>query len=154
MPQLLELNQFFRLVIVGDGPDRAILEMMIKNYGLEKKVFLVGSKTKDELAVFLAASDMLVLNTGYEGFSHQILEAMTADVPVITTSVGGNLEIMKHGENGLLVEYNDEFDLVETIKMLLDKPELQRKLTNRAKKILGQFSSEIMLKRTLEILNQ
>ena len=151
MPQLLEMNQFSRLVIVGDGPERKKLETMIVNAGLDKKVYLVGAKSKDGLAVYLAAADMFVLNTGYEGFSHQILEAMAAEVPIITTSVGGNLEIAKHGENTLLIEYNDEFNLVETIKMLSNKSELQKKLVIRAKKILGDFSSEKMMKETINL---
>jgi glycosyltransferase involved in cell wall biosynthesis len=151
MPQLLEMNQFSRLVIVGDGPEQKKLETMITNAGLNKKVYLIGAKSKDELAVYLAAADMFVLNTGYEGFSHQILEAMAAEVPIITTSVGGNLEIAKHGENTLLVEYNDEFNLVETIKMLANKPELQKKLTLKAKKILGHFGPKKMTEETINL---
>src|SRR3989338_9996111 len=94
MPSILEINQAFRLIIVGDGPDRKMLESMIRNLGLGNKVYLVGQKTQEELAIYMAAADMFVLNTGYEGFSHQILEAMTAGVPIITTAVGGNKEVI------------------------------------------------------------
>ena len=89
MPQLLQVNQFFRLVIVGDGPDMKMLQSVVRNLGLERKVFLVGRKTPAEVALYYAAADMFVLNTGYEGFSHQVLEAMQAGVPVITTACGG-----------------------------------------------------------------
>ena len=90
MPNVFEINQAFRLVIVGDGPDKKTLESMVKNLGLERKVLLAGKKSQSELATYLAAADIFVLNTGYEGFSHQILEAMTAGIPIITTAVGGN----------------------------------------------------------------
>src|SRR3989344_2615641 len=112
MPQLSQINQFFRLVIVGDGPEFKILKSMVKNLGLEKKVYLVGRKNKEELAAYMAAADIFVLNTGYEGFSHQILESMSAGIPVITTAVGGNIEVIKQGENGFMVRYNDEFNLI------------------------------------------
>ncbi len=78
MPRLLEISQFFRLVIVGDGPDRKSLEMMIKNMGLDKRVYLIGKKSPEELAIYLASADVFVLNSGYEGFSHQILEVFQA----------------------------------------------------------------------------
>lgn len=152
MPEIVETDQFARLVIVGDGPDRNLLEAMVKNLGLEKKVYLVGPKSKDELAVYLAACDMFVLNTGYEGFSHQILEAMTAEVPIVTTNIGGNMEIMRHGENGLVVNYNDEDGLLAAIKMIKEKPEAARKITHGAKKTVAKFSSERMAEETINLL--
>jgi len=152
MPEIIKRDQFARLVIIGEGPDRKLLEMMIKNLGLEKKVYLVGAKSKDELAVYLAAADMFVLNTGYEGFSHQILEAMLAQVPIITTNVGGNKEIMRHGENGLVVEYNDEDSLLSSIKMILERPEAVRKMLHGAKKAATQFNHEKMITETINSL--
>ena len=144
MPQLLELNQFFRLVIVGDGPERDILRTMAKNLGLEKKVFIVGSKSHEELPLYLAAADLFVLNTGYEGFSHQIIEAMAAGVPVITTTAGGNREVIAQGENGLMVKYNDEFNLREAIRALWDMPELREQFSEAGKVTARIYNEERM----------
>src|SRR3989344_6502915 len=152
MPRLSEISQLFRLVIVGDGPEQKILESMIKNLGLERKVYLVGKKSQEELATYLAAADMFVLNTGYEGFSHQILEAMTSGLPVITTAVGGNKEIIRQGENGFMVKYQDEFNFVEAIKSLWQNPELQGEFKKEGKKTVESFSSEKMLEETVKIL--
>lgn len=152
MPRIIKTDQFARLVIVGDGPDRNMLEMMVKNLGLEKKVYLVGSKSKEELAVYLAACDMFVLNTGYEGFSHQILEAMLTETPIITTNIGGNKEIMRHGENGLVVDYNDEEGLLAAIKIFREKPEVVKKIMLSAKKTVACFSSEKMIEETINFL--
>lgn len=154
MPQLLQVNQFFRLVIVGDGPDMAMLASVVRNLGLERKVSLVGRVTSQELAWYLAAADMFVLNTGYEGFSHQILEAMTAGVPVITTTVGGNREVVVQGQNGFLVRYNDEFNLVEAIKTVWRQKELRAHLIQNAKRTVEAFSVERMFERTMQVLNQ
>lgn len=152
MPQLLNINQFARLVIIGDGPDKEPLNSMVKNLNLEKKVYLVGKKSKEDLAIYLAAADMFVLNTGYEGFSHQILEAMSADVPVITTAVGGNKEIVKQGENGFLVKHNDEFNIVEAIKALWNDKDLGAHFVEEGKKTVSKFSSKKMVEETINIL--
>jgi len=100
MPKLIELNQFFRLVIVGDGLERKNLEAMAKNIGLDKKINIAGKKSSQELALYMAAADVFILNSSYEGFSHQILEAMKAGVPVIVSAIRGNREIVRQGENG------------------------------------------------------
>lgn len=153
MPQLLQINGFFRLVIVGDGPEKKLLEAMIKNLGLEKKVFLVGKKTRDELGTYMAAADLFVLNTGYEGFSHQILEAMACGLPIITTAVGGNKEIIKQGENGFMVRYNDEFNLIEAIKTLWQMEELRNHFIEQSKKTAALFSVANMYEETMRVLN-
>lgn len=152
MPRLSEISQLFRLVIVGDGPDREMLESMIKNLGLERKVYLVGRKSQEELATYMAAAGMFVLNTSYEGFSHQILEAMTTGLPVITTVVGGNKEIIRQGENGFMVKYQDEFNLVEAVKSLWQNMELQEEFKKEGKKTAEHFSSEKMIGETIKVL--
>ncbi len=152
MPQLLELNPFFRLVIVGEGPDREHLAAMIKNLNVQHKVFLVGKKSSQELACYLQAAELFVLNTGYEGFSHQLLEAMAAGVPVITTNIGGNPELVRQGENGFMIKYNDEFNLQEAIKTLWQSSELREKFIEEGKKTAAQFTVERMIQETEKIL--
>src|SRR3989344_1990233 len=154
MPSILEINQAFRLIIVGDGPDRKMLESMIRNLGLGNKVYLVGQKTQEELATYMAAADMFVLNTGYEGFSNQILETMSAGLPVITTAVGGNKEVIDQGENGFLVKYNDEFNIIEAIRSLWNSSELREEFTEKGKKTLEKFSSEKMFEETVKVLTE
>ncbi len=152
MPKLFEINQFFRLVIIGDGPEKKTLESILKNMHLENKVYLAGKKSKEELAIFSAAADIFVLNTAYEGFSHQILEAMAAGMPVITTAVGGNKEVIKQGENGFMVKYNDEFNLIEAIKTVWQAEELRSRFIEEGKKTAERFDVDKMLQETIQIL--
>jgi len=152
MPKLFEISQFFRLIIVGDGPERKNLESMIKNMNLDRKVYLVGRKSKEELATYLAAADMFVLNSGYEGFSHQILEAMAAGVPVIASAMGGNKEVIEQGENGFLIRYNDEFNIVEAIKGLKQSDELRGQFIEEGYKTIEKFSVDRMLSETIKLL--
>lgn len=150
MPELLKINQFFRLVIIGDGPDKKLLEAMVKNMNLDRKVYILGRKSQEEIAVYLAASEMFVLNTGYEGFSHQILEVMTAGVPVITTLVGGNKEVVHQGENGFMIRYNDEFNLIEAIKTVWQNLELRQRFVEGGEKTAKLFNVDSMHDETLK----
>ncbi len=154
MPKLSEINQFFKLVIVGSGPDRVILEAMIKNMRLERKVILAGRKNLKEVAEYLATADITILNSGYEGFSHQILEAMIAGVPLITTNAGGNKEIIHQGQNGIMVKYNDEFNLIEVIRAVWNNPEMQEHFIKEGKKAASHFSVEKMYNETVTLLSQ
>lgn len=154
MLKLLEINQFMRLIIIGDGPEKKSLESMVKNMGLDRKVYIVGKKSKEEVGVYLAAADMFVLNSGYEGFSHQILEAMAAGVPVIASSVGGNKEVIRQGQNGFLVKYNDEFNLIEAIKGMHQSPEFREEFSIEGKKTVEKYSVNKMIDQTFELLKK
>lgn len=153
MPKLLDISQFFRLVIIGEGPDRKNMEAMVKNLGLEKKVYILGRKFHSDLSLYMAASDMLILNSGYEGFSHQILEAMACGVPVIASAVMGNRELIHQGQNGFMVKYNDEFNLIEAIKTLHNDQELKDQFIREGRKTAEFFSVDKMINETKKILN-
>lgn len=154
MPQIIKEFNFARLVIVGDGPEKEILETMKNNLGLQSKVYLVGGKSQEELKIFLASADMFILNTAYEGFSHQLLEAMISGVPVITTNVGGNPELIKQGENGFMVKYNDELNLFEAIKALFNYQEIREKFIEKGRRTAEKFSISKMVSETLEVFNE
>ena len=143
-----------RLVIVGDGPEKHILKEKIEKLNLEDSVALAGKMPHDKLLALLKASDLFVLNTGYEGFSHQILEAMALGTPVVTTHAGGNGEIITSGGNGLLVPYNDEGTLVNAIVKLLREEGLSHELAAKAMETARSFSEERMIRETADILTR
>ena len=153
MPQLLQLNPFFRLVIVGDGPDSTALAAMVKNLKLQQKVYLVGRKSRSDMTEYLQAADLMILNSGYEGFSHQILEAMLAGVPVIASSVGGNRELVHQGENGFMVKYNDEFNLIEAVKTMWASPELREQFAVAGRATAAQYTPERTIEETEKIFH-
>ena len=153
MPELIKQYNFARLIIIGEGPETKILETMKNNLDLQNKVYLIGKKPHEELKTYLAASDMFVLNTAYEGFSHQILEAMAAGVPVITTNAGGNSELIKQGENGFMVKYNDELNLTEAIKALFEHQDIREKFIEKGKKTAEKFTVQKMTEETIEMFN-
>jgi glycosyltransferase involved in cell wall biosynthesis len=77
---------------------------------------------------------------------------MVAGVPVITTAVGGNKEIIHQGENGFMIKYNDEFNLVEAIRTVWQTPELQKRFIEEGKKAAEYFSVEKMTEETIRTL--
>ena len=153
MPELIKEHNFARLVIVGDGPEMETLEIMKNNLGLQNKVYMVGKKPQEELKMYLAAADMFVLNTAYEGFSHQLLEAMAAGVPVVTTNAGGNPELVKQGDNGFMVKYNDELNLTEAIKAVFGNEDIRQKFSEEGKKTAERFTVKKMTDETVNLFN-
>ncbi len=118
----------------------------------EIKLFIFHDEPKEKLFMYLRAADVFVLNTAYEGLSHQILEAMALGVPVVTTDIGGNPELIKDGESGFLVDYNDKEALKSRILEILKNPERAKKFSENAKQKAQEFSKERMIKNTIDTL--
>ena len=152
MPELLKHNSNLKLKIIGDGPEKNNLQLLITNDELEKNIVLTGKLSHDEVLGYLQAGDVFVLNTGYEGLPHTTLEAMHANLPIVTTSVCGNPEVVEDNRTGLLVEYNDKEQIKNAILKLLNNQDLVNKLTNNAKNSLGKFDKQKMINNTIEIL--
>lgn len=152
-PTLLTRYPDLELVIVGSGPDKDHLEALINERGVVDKVKLIGQVNKNDLVEWLKLTDIFLLNTSYEGFSHQLLEVMALNVPIITTPVGGNSELIENGHNGLLVEYGHSIKWLKAIESLLEDPEVGRGLVANGKKTIGQFKTEVMLEKITQALS-
>jgi len=152
MPDLIKQIPDLKLLIIGEGPEKKNYSLLVTRYGLQDNVFLLGKLPHNELLLYLRAADIFVLNTGYEGLPHQILEAMAAGLPVITTNIGGNPEIINHNKNGLLVKYNDKEQLRAAILKLIQNQDLQRQLVNNAKDSLQAFTLDKMINQTIKLL--
>src|SRR3989344_1553976 len=149
-----ELPNNTRLLIAGDGPDYEKLQNKIKNLNLGNRVFLLGRLEHDDLLKKIKASDIFVLNTGYEGFSHQLLEVMNVGTPIITTDVGGNPEIIKNEKDGLLVGYDNKEQIKEAILKLAGNRVLADRLAKNAKDKVKNFDQEKMLEEIKDFLLQ
>ena len=95
---------------------------------------------------------MFVLNTGYEGLSHQLLEVMALQVPIITTAVGGNPELITDGKDGILVPYNKPDALSQAMERLLDNPAIGQVFTERALERSEDFNQQKVVKALAEEL--
>ena len=121
------------LVIAGDGEDKKALEKKVQELGVVNNVRLVGSISKDALGASIKGADVFVLNTAYEGLSHQLIEVMDIGTPIVTTPAGGNTELITNNIHGLLVPFNDVSALTEAISHIIEHPDTQLRLTQSAR---------------------
>jgi len=132
--ELKEESDNVSLTILGDGPDRADLEAMS---GAENVTFL--GHAKDPLQ-YLHDADVFVHPTYHEGFSVALVEAGMMSLPIIATSVGGNVEIINDHKTGLFVPARDSRSLHEAMRELLNNETLRRELgTNARKQYIRRF---------------
>jgi glycosyltransferase involved in cell wall biosynthesis len=118
------------LLIVGDGPLRNALEQQAADQGTAQAVHFAGFRT--DVHRMLAAMDVFVLCSAFEGTSLTLLEAMGARVPIVATAVGGNPEVIGGPENGWLVPPQDPSALAAAIAAVLSDPEAAQVVAERA----------------------
>jgi sugar transferase (PEP-CTERM/EpsH1 system associated) len=114
------------LVIVGDGPLRDELKAIVRRRNIAERVKFLG--WRPDVPNILKALDVFVCSSESEGMSNTILEAMASGIPVVATAVGGNAELVVHGETGLLVAWNDPNILASAVVKLLANQGVRRKM--------------------------
>lgn len=150
--RMLKTLPDLRLMIVGDGPDRAKLEALVESLGVGESVVFTGALERGVLLRYIRAADVYALNTSYEGFSHLLLEVSLVGAPIVTTPIGGNTELIEGGVNGLLVDPDDEHTLEEKITALLTDTALRAKIATNAKRKAEKYSIPRMLSETATLL--
>jgi len=142
-----------QFVVIGEGKERPKLEALIQKYNLRSKFFLIGRVPN--ATQYLKAFDIFVLPSVKEGFPWVLLEAMAAEVPIISTKVGAVPEVIEDGREGFLVSPRDNEALAEKISCLLSLPFThdREQMVVNARKKLRQFPSQKMLRESEEIIN-
>jgi glycosyltransferase involved in cell wall biosynthesis len=124
-------------VLVGDGPERGMVERRVTDLGLGESVEVVGEQL--DLVPWLSAADLFLLPSSQESFGMAALEAMACEVPVVASRVGGLPEIIEDGQTGFLHDQEDlEGMAARGIEILLG-PALGRRI--------GQAAAENVRKR-------
>jgi len=135
-----------KVVIIGDGMNRAKFEKMISHLNLEDQVFLTG--TLENAYRVLKAFDIFAFPSHKEGFPWAVLEAMAAKLPIIATPVGAIPEMITDQENGLIVPVNRPRILGRKILSLIESDRDRLELGIQAHQtVLFKFSQETMLKK-------
>jgi glycosyltransferase involved in cell wall biosynthesis len=144
--RLAQQGYAFQCLIVGMGPRQDALQARIDNYGLHDCVFLLGGKTQDEIRELYRKSDLFVLacvvarGGDRDGMPNVLLEAMSMQIPVITTAVTGIPELVRDRENGLLVPQRDALALAGAIEQLIKDQTLRRRLAKEGRQtVLSEF---------------
>ncbi|MFA6554479.1 MAG: glycosyltransferase family 4 protein [Candidatus Paceibacterota bacterium] len=149
---LQKVSSQYRLYIVGTGPDKESLKKYISERGLDEVVFLTGAVPREKVFSYLVASDVFVLNTSFESFSFQIVEAMHAGTPVISTDIGNISEIVENGEEGILVAPDDKKALSDSILKIVNDEQFRSSIIMQAKIKSKMFSIENTLNKLYTFL--
>ena len=142
-----------RMVVAGDGPDRPAVQALARELGVTDRVHLLGDRM--DVPDILAALDVAVLCSDYEGIPLALLEYMDAARPIVATRVGGIPELIEDGVEGLLVPPRDPPALAQAILALLRDRERAEALGARAReRCRGEFSVEATVERLQDLYEQ
>jgi len=141
----------FRLIIAGDGPDRAEMEALATAKGLADTVHFAGYR--NDMPALLSASDCFLNSSANENISFAILEAMAHGLPIIATNVGGNSEILsEESDCGLLAGYGDAAGYAAAMeRMITDTDLLRRCGQNTVNAIKTRFSIDMTIASTYNL---
>lgn len=140
------------LYIAGDGPERQNIRNKIHSLDLDGSVFLLGNLPKQELNEYITLADCFVLNTTYEGFSHQILEAQALGTPIVATNIEANRALVEDGETGFLINPQDQAQLKGAIARILTDHEIAKEMSQRAKERSLVYAREKISKDLFDVI--
>lgn len=150
--KIMEKLPEWKLTIAGDGPIKSELKDLISSLGLENRVKLTGVIPREELLAELKDSDLFILNTSFESFSFQTVEAMHLEVPVIVTNIGNLSEIVEDGKGGILVEPDNEEQILSAIKKIDEDKNFRDSIIRNAKSKSEKFSINRTIDSLVEIM--
>ena len=130
------------LVIAGEGPELAALEARAAELSLDGRVRLVGPQPRERVLELFAAADAAVLPSSWENFPHAVVEALAVGTPAVATDVGGVGEIVRDGDNGLLVPPGDRTALARALERVRDDERLVARLREAAAPWVSSFAPE------------
>ncbi len=146
-------NDEARLLIVGDGPLRAELEDVSRETGFAESIIFAGERVDGP--DIIAACDVFCISSSAEGTSIAVLETMARGCPMVLTAVGGNVDLVRDGEDGLLVPHGQPVVLAGAIETILNDRELGMELSAAALRKLGaDFSAAMMTRRTEAVYDE
>lgn len=129
------------LCLVGDGPDRDMIERRAHELGIMRNTLFLGYQ--ENVAPYYAAFDAMILPSGNEGTPVSAIEALAAGRPVVATRVGGVPDVVRDGEDGFLVERGEVEQLADALERLAQDPELRRRLGEAGRaRVLARYSVE------------
>jgi glycosyltransferase involved in cell wall biosynthesis len=130
------------LSVAGDGPERAALERRAGELELGSRVRFLGSVPRERVLRLFRAADASVLPSAWENLPHTVVESLAVGCPVIATAVGGVPEVVKDGENGLLVPPNDPDALAAAMTRLFAEDGLRTRLSSAAPASVAGLTEE------------
>ncbi|MBN2301674.1 MAG: glycosyltransferase family 4 protein [Lentisphaerae bacterium] len=125
-----------KLLIVGEGTEQKDLSQMCRELHLEKHVIFTGKQ--DDMYKMYRLMNIYVQSSLYEGFSNTILEAMASGLPVVCTNVGGNQDLVIHGENGYLFEVDNYHEFANHLNRLYENVEVRHTFSVKSRQLVEE----------------
>jgi len=146
-------EQRLRLVMVGEGPLRERVRMLLAEAGVDQYAWLPGER--NDVARIMRSFDLFVLPSLAEGISNTILEAMATGLPVLATDVGGNPELIQAGVTGTLVPRDDPESMARAMRTYVESAELCRRQGSEARRTVERkFGMEAMVNAYMAVYDQ
>jgi glycosyltransferase involved in cell wall biosynthesis len=150
MQVLRQADQSARMVIIGDGPERANLEQHARDVEVSEFVKFIGHR--EDAASLVHHLDVFWLGSSFEGMSNSLMEAMSAGTPVIASDIPPNRELITHGVHGYLANVGDGVAFAQYSVKLFGDAELRQSLAAAASdRMRAEFSVEQMVERHVNL---
>jgi glycosyltransferase involved in cell wall biosynthesis len=148
-----ELQQRMRLIMVGEGPLRAQVQDMLDAAGLGSLAWLPGERS--DVPNIMRGLHAFALPSLAEGISNTILEAMASGLPVVATAVGGNADLVDHGQTGYIVYPSNPQAMALRLVELASSPERARSMGQAGRqRVLATFSLQAMVSTYQSVYDQ
>jgi glycosyltransferase involved in cell wall biosynthesis len=139
-------------LMVGDGPLKSDVDKLVRELGISNRVIMTGLRR--DVPELLAAMDIFVLTSLWEGLPRVLPQAMAAGLPIVATSVDGNVEAIRHGANGLLTPPGEPDSLAAAVLSLFADKELARKLAAAGKERVQEYGDRLMVDHIAELYQE
>ncbi len=133
-----EIADRLRLVIIGDGPQKYVVQSLVTQLGLDKQVSIIGRVKNTDVPYYLNQFDIACFPSMSESFGVAAIEASACEVPVIASNIGGLPEVVIDGKTGYLVKPGNEQDLSEKMYHLVIDKELRKKMGLEGRKFVSK----------------
>ncbi|AFV24613.1 phosphatidylinositol glycan-class A [Methanolobus psychrophilus R15] len=128
-------------ILAGDGPLLEELQKKVTNSGLQERIRFLGRVSRQNIVELYRNATIFAFPSYYEGLPGSLLEAMSCELSIVATEVPGNIDLIDHNVNGILVPSKDSVALADSILVLLEQEELCEKLGKEArKKVMQEFT--------------
>jgi glycosyltransferase involved in cell wall biosynthesis len=140
----------FKMLLIGDGPDRAVYEKMCVDLNLQKEVIFTGKIPNHDLTTYYKAADLFLFASKTETQGMVITEAMAAGTPVVAIDASGVSDIVRNGQNGYLTAENED-DFSGHMDQIMTKPMLHQQLSHGAVDTAQAYSGESVAQRAVQV---
>jgi glycosyltransferase involved in cell wall biosynthesis len=149
-PSVIERVPDAWFVIAGSGPRLEELQQEAQRAGVSERVVFAGFR--EDVPQLLREADIFAVSSWGEGLCSSLLEAMASELPIVATTAGGITDVIRDGDNGLLVPPRDPEALAGAIVRVATQPGLGETFARRGREVMeDEFSAEVLVERTLDL---